>query len=155
MNTKTTKMRDTSATRLRMENMRSLIKEVGDRGTMMRDEICFFLGYSPSGGRKYIRELSDAGIIIAPTPEAGEQRVYKLNPDPVYIATALAAMCAPHAGPADPGGAQITGRVVLSTPGRHLHVMRDDVQYKIKTTFKIPPPDPLIAHLFGFAGGAA
>lgn len=149
MNLKMTRVRDTAATRLRLANIRSLVKQLAADGPMLRDDICFFLGMSPSGGRKYIRELSDVGVIIGTSEAAGVPRLYTLNPDQDHVAAMLTAMAAPHAAPAGIAGAPTTGRIVITEPGRHLHVMLDDVQYKIKSTYRIPAPDPLLAALFG------
>lgn len=48
--------RCTSATRKRADNMKALIENLRAVGTMGRDEFGLFLGFSPSGGRKYLRD---------------------------------------------------------------------------------------------------
>jgi hypothetical protein len=56
------RVRSTSATQRRIENMQKLIGELATH-EMLADEIAWFLKFSPSGARKYIRDLRDAGVI--------------------------------------------------------------------------------------------
>ena len=56
------RVRSTSATLRRIENMQKLIAEL-QQHEMLADEIAWFLKFSPSGARKYIRDLRDAGVI--------------------------------------------------------------------------------------------
>ena len=50
------RVRSTSATQRRIENMQKLIGELSTH-EMLADEIAWFLKFSPSGARKYIRDL--------------------------------------------------------------------------------------------------
>ena len=56
------RIRSTSATQRRIENMQKLINELSTH-EMLADEIAWFLKFSPSGARKYIRDLREAGVI--------------------------------------------------------------------------------------------
>src|SRR5262249_45278320 len=56
------RVRSTSATLRRIENMQKLIGELAMH-EMLADEIAWFLKFSPSGARKYIRDLREAGVI--------------------------------------------------------------------------------------------
>ena len=56
------RVRSTSATQRRIENMQKLIGELSTH-EMLADEIAWFLKFSPSGARKYIRDLREAGVI--------------------------------------------------------------------------------------------
>ena len=53
------RVRSTSATLRRIENMQKLIGEL-QLHEMLADEIAWFLKFSPSGARKYIRDLREA-----------------------------------------------------------------------------------------------
>lgn len=46
----------------RAENLKLLIAELATRD-MMREDISNFLNFSPSGARKYVTELREAGLI--------------------------------------------------------------------------------------------
>ena len=52
------RVRSTSATLRRIENMQKLIGELSLH-EMLADEIAWFLKFSPSGARKYIRDLRE------------------------------------------------------------------------------------------------
>ena len=65
------RVRSTSATQRRIENMQKLIGELANH-EMLADEIAWFLKFSPSGARKYIRDLRDAGqlpVILREPPD--------------------------------------------------------------------------------------
>jgi hypothetical protein len=78
------RVRSTSATLRRIENMQKLIGELSLH-EMLADEIAWFLKFSPSGARKYIRDLREAGVIelaryIEGTATYLGKAVYQLTP---------------------------------------------------------------------------
>lgn len=80
------RVRSTSATLRRIENMQKLIGEL-QLHEMLADEIAWFLKFSPSGARKYIRDLREAGVIelaryVEGTATYLGKAVYQLTPDP-------------------------------------------------------------------------
>jgi hypothetical protein len=80
------RVRSTSATMRRIENMQKLIGEL-QLHEMLADEIAWFLKFSPSGARKYIRDLREAGVIelaryVEGTATYLGKAVYQLTPDP-------------------------------------------------------------------------
>ena len=83
------RVRSTSATLRRIENMQKLIGELSLH-EMLADEIAWFLKFSPSGARKYIRDLREAGVIelaryIEGTATYLGKAVYQLTPDPERV----------------------------------------------------------------------
>jgi len=79
------RVRSTSATLRRIENMQKLVAELQNH-EMLADEIAWFLKFSPSGARKYIRDLREAGVIelaryIEGTATYLGKAVYQLTPD--------------------------------------------------------------------------
>jgi len=58
----TQRIRNTEATRRRAKNIRRLVAELAKRD-MNFDEFCDLLDYSPSGVRKYVRDLREDGLI--------------------------------------------------------------------------------------------
>ena len=80
------RVRSTSATQRRIENMQKLIGELSTH-EMLADEIAWFLKFSPSGARKYIRDLREAGVIelaryIEGTATYLGKAVYQISPEP-------------------------------------------------------------------------
>ena len=100
------RVRSTSATLRRIENMQKLIGELSLH-EMLADEIAWFLKFSPSGARKYIRDLREAGVIelaryIEGTATYLGQAVYQLTPDPERVKAFLAAIVQPKREGAPP-----------------------------------------------------
>lgn len=154
------RVRDTSATARRADNIRSIIDTLR-QVEMTRVDIQTLLKMSPSGGRKYTRELLESGVMmvahteVAPTPSAKghDQRIdyFKLTEDEDLIDKLLAAIVQSRAKKAEKSGPPKT-RVLTGDPTRHFHVLADDVHYQVKVPHKkIPAPDPLLAHFFGRA----
>ena len=93
------RVRSTSATQRRIENMQKLIGELSTH-EMLADEIAWFLKFSPSGARKYIRDLREAGVIelaryIEGTATYLGKAVYQISPDPDRVKAFLAAIVQP------------------------------------------------------------
>jgi hypothetical protein len=93
------RVRSTSATQRRIENMQKLIGELSTH-EMLADEIAWFLKFSPSGARKYIRDLREAGVIelaryIEGTATYLGKAVYQISPDPERVKAFLAAIVQP------------------------------------------------------------
>lgn len=151
--------RNTVATRARVQLMVDLIEELRDKPTMLRDEIHFFLGFSPSACRKYIIDLRRAKVIIDAGNEPGKtpfhkgQLIFAINPDVDLVDAFLAKLT--EAGPAMPARQVAKALPGGDNPNRHIHIMADDVSHPFRLSRRIPAPDPLLAHLFGFAGVAA
>ena len=123
------RVRSTSATLRRIENMQKLIGELSMH-EMLADEIAWFLKFSPSGARKYIRDLREAGVIelaryIEGTATYLGKAVYQLTPDPERVRAFLAAIVQPKRegataqGPSGPARAKHgRQRPSLPHPGR-------------------------------------
>ncbi len=147
----TARTRTTSATQRRTDNMRLLIVELGTR-EMLADDFCFFLKFSPSGARKYIRDLREAGVIelaryIEGTATYLGKAVYQITPVQLHIDAFLAEIAQPHRDAA-PRRAS-TGSPHTAGPGRHFHIMGDDVRYAIRVSRVKIARDPIVAALFG------
>jgi DNA-binding Lrp family transcriptional regulator len=150
------RVRSTSATQRRIENMQKLIGELSTH-EMLADEIAWFLKFSPSGARKYIRDLRDAGVIelaryIEGTATYLGKAVYQISPDPERVKTFLSAIVQPkrEGAPARkerPGSRE----QAMSGTGRHFHILADDTHYAIRMSRTPVMRDPLVAALFGAA----
>lgn len=150
------RVRTTTATARRVENMQGLISELATRD-MLADEIAWFLKFSPSGTRKYVRELRDAGVIeVAHYVEGKEnyigKAVYQLTPDQERIKDFLAAIAEPKLEGKTPPQRLKLREQSLAEAGRHLHIMADDTHYVIRVHRKPAGRDPLVAALFGNVG---
>lgn len=144
--------RHTTATDRRIKQMKALIAEFSTR-EMMMDEACFLLGFSPSGTRKYIKALRDAGVIelsryIGGTASYIGKQVFRLSDDQdivdAFIATLSGASVA-----AQHGAVPMVKHRMPEVPGRHLHIMGDDVPYSVRAWRGTPTRDPLVAAFFG------
>lgn len=148
------KSRNTVSTRRRQDNTRKLISELAKR-EMMADEICFFFGYSPSGVRKYIRALREAGVIELAGYAEGTaaylgKAVYRLTPDADRISAFLELL---DHGDTPQTTARVGNSRIKHPPGSgRLHIMDDDTYYRIKPEPVVCRRDELVAALFGAAG---
>ncbi|CAN7458053.1 winged helix-turn-helix domain-containing protein [Pseudoduganella sp. LjRoot289] len=148
------RVRSTSATLRRIENMQKLIAEL-QQHEMLADEIAWFLKFSPSGARKYIRDLRDAGVIelaryIEGTATYLGKAVYQLTPDPERVKMFLAAIVQPKREGAPPRKERPSLREqAMAGAGRHFHILADDTHYAIRVNRGPVTRDPLVAALFG------
>src|SRR5262249_30690652 len=131
------RVRSTSATQRRIENMQKLIGELSTH-EMLADEIAWFLKFSPSGARKYIRDLRDAGVIelaryIEGTATYLAKAVYQISPDPERVKAFLAAIVQPKREGAPVRKERASQREQnMAGTGRHFHILADDTHYAIR-----------------------
>ena len=148
------RVRSTSATQRRIENMQKLINELMDH-EMLADEIAWFLKFSPSGARKYIRDLRDAGVIelaryVEGTATYLGKAVYQISPDPERVQSFLAAIAQPKREGAPPRKERPGLREqAMAGAGRHFHILADDTHYAIRVNRNPVARDPLVTALFG------
>jgi DNA-binding Lrp family transcriptional regulator len=153
------RVRSTSATQRRIENMQKLIGELSTH-EMLADEIAWFLKFSPSGARKYIRDLREAGVIelaryIEGTATYLGKAVYQISPDPDRVKAFLAAIVQPKREGAAPRKERPGLREQsMAGTGRHFHILADDTHYAIRVNRTPVARDPLVAALFGAAPSA-
>jgi hypothetical protein len=150
------RVRSTSATLRRIENMQKLIAEL-QQHEMLADEIAWFLKFSPSGARKYIRDLREAGVIelaryIEGTATYLGKAVYQLTPDAERVKQFLGAISQPKREGAPPRKERPSLRdQAMAGAGRHFHILADDTHYAIRVNRAPVTRDPLVAALFGAA----
>lgn len=153
------RVRDTSATARRFENIKTIISTLR-QCEMTRVDIQALLHFSPSGARKYVRELVNAGVMVVshiePVPRAsnkardGQVHHFKLTDDEEIIANVLALVVKESNNKTKEEKPK--ERVLSGDPTRHFHIVSDDTYYAVKVPHKrIPAPDPVLAHLFGRA----
>jgi hypothetical protein len=151
------RVRSTSATLRRIENMQKLVAELQNH-EMLADEIAWFLKFSPSGARKYIRDLREAGVIelaryIEGTATYLGKAVYQLTPDAERVQAFLAAIAQPKREGAPPRKERPSLREQsMAGNGRHFHILADDTHYAIRVNRGPVQRDPLVAALFGAPG---
>lgn len=152
------RLRSTSATERRVDNFKLLLKAM-EETPLMSDQISALLKFSPSGTRKYVREMREAGAIeikcfVEGTATYVGRPLYQLG-EPARVAQFLVDIQSQNGvGKPGPKAAIATSAQHLADKSRHFHVMADDVHYAIKVT-RIGPVvrDPLVAALFGPAVG--
>jgi hypothetical protein len=147
------RVRQTTATRRRADNLRKIINALR-AGDMLADDIHHLLGFSPSGGRKYIAELRSAEMLDIVRYEEKFRSpvgtaVFGLTKNEEIIAAFLAVI-------QEPSGAQPTERPkkqrVDAGIGRNIHIMGDDTHQVVRVPrLKIPEHTELMARLFGLA----
>lgn len=136
--------------------MRALIDEFAQR-EMRADDIAKVLRLTPSGARKYIRDLLGANVIeldrcIENAPGYVGKAVYRLSGDPECVRAYFASMVQPRAGA---GGRNKNkddlGKAGLTMKGieRRVHILTDDVYHVIRVHRSPAQRDPLVAALFG------
>ena len=152
------RVRSTSATQRRIENMQKLIGELSTH-EMLADEIAWFLKFSPSGARKYIRDLREAGVIelaryIEGTATYLGKAVYQISPDPERVKAFLAAIVQPKREGVAPRKERPGLREQSMAGTGHFHILADDTHYAIRVNRSPVARDPLVAALFGAAPSA-
>ncbi|WP_295991644.1 ArsR family transcriptional regulator [Rugamonas sp.] len=148
----TPRTRDTLNTRRRLENLRCLIDAFGAR-QMEAADICDLLKFSPSGARKYVRELREDRIIevarhIDSTATYLGKVIYKLTLDEAKIAALLAEIDQPSRAPTRKQYKPVKP-APPSVPGRSVHIIGDDTHYAVRLARIVPARDPLFEALFG------
>jgi len=135
----------------RMERLRTLVAELLLRD-LPADELAWVLKLSPSGARKYVGDLTAAGVIALAVPVDGAvsvvHRVYTLAVTPeqaqVYLAS-LTTTAPVRAARESKSALRIAGR----DPSRRFHIMQDDAPFSIRVSRTPPMRDPLVAAFFG------
>lgn len=146
----TPRTRNTQLTRRRLDAMRGLVGEFGVR-QMDAADICDFLQFSPSGARKYIRDLREARVIeiaryIDGTEKYLGRPLYKLTADQVILAAFMAQLNSEL--PAAPRSHAPKQPKELGA-GCRLHIMVDDKHYPVRVSRAPAVRDSLVTALFG------
>ncbi len=135
----------------RMERLRTLVGELLTRD-LPADELADVLKLSPSGGRKYVGDLTAAGVIALATPVGGAVpaagRVYTLavTPEQVQVYLASLATTAPVRAARESKSAL---SIAAREAGRRFHIMQDDAPFSIRVSRAPAMRDPLVAAFFG------
>jgi len=142
-------------TAARRENIRKLVVAL-QLGEMMRGDIAELLGMSPSGVRKYVKDLGAKIKIVRyvdPAPRTRGEPVFRLTIDDDQVEAYISSL----ASDPEPACTQPRSRLALALrdPRRHFHILADDTHYAIRVSRALPARDPLVAHLFGPAPTAA
>ena len=135
----------------RMERLRTLVTELMTRD-LPAEELAWVLKLSPSGARKYVADLTAAGVIALATPVGGvvpaSGRVYTLavTPEQAHVYLASLTTTAPvRAARESKAALSIAGR----DPSRRFHIMQDDAPFSIRIERAPAMRDPLVAAFFG------
>lgn len=146
------RQRQTMATERRDTNFRILIAEFARR-ELTGPDVEELFGFSPSGARKYLRDLCEAGVAQIDRIGGEGKRVwpiFKATADQVAVEKFLALLGMPQQPKAPK---EKTAPLREVSPGRFLHVMGDDEPYRVRPSSKLVSRDPLVAAIFG-AGAA-
>ena len=135
----------------RMERLRTLVTELMTRD-LPADELADVLKLSPSGARKYVGDLTAAGVIALAIPVDGAvsvvRRVYTLAITAEKAQEYLAGLVTNA-----PVRAARESKSVLSIAareaGRRFHIMEDDAPFSIRVDRAPAMRDPLVAAFFG------
>lgn len=135
----------------RMERLRTLVTELLARD-LPADELAWVLKLSPSGARKYVGDLTAAGVIALATAVGGagsaSGRVYTLAVTPeqaqAYLAS-LATTAPVRAARESKSALSIAGR----DPSRRFHIMQDDAPFSIRVERAPVARDWLVTAFFG------
>lgn len=142
--------RNTIHTQRRIDNMRRLIAALSFNH-MEADDIGDFLQFSPSGVRKYIRDMREARIIdiaryIDGTAKYLGRPLYKLTADRAVLDAFMAQLNSEF--PAAPRGS--TPKPIKEVEeGHRLHIMDHDTNYPVRISRVLAVRDDLVAALFG------
>lgn len=148
-----TRTRSTRSTARRLVNVRILLEHLLVIDELSFDEISLLLKLSPSGSRKYIKDLRQSGLLIVARIDCvGSQThgttYFRLcnNKEKVRKALDLILETTSHTPIAKSVRTPLRG----STDGRNFHIMLDDTEYQIKTpAIKPPKHDDLMSLFYG------
>jgi len=137
-------------TAARLRRLRILLTAFLDR-QLMREDIADLLCLSPSGVRKYVKDL--AGIIgVARYVEGTETfigfPVYQLAIRSDQVEEFLEQMTATAPTRTYPGRPSSLSRA-SKDPRRHFHILADDAHYAIRVSRAPVTRDPMVAAFFG------
>lgn len=145
-------------TRARVDNIKRIINKLC-LGELLRDDIGTLLGFSPSGTRKYIKDLKDSDVIVLvryvdPTPQCLGIPLYRLNPDTEKVDAFLAHLDGAAMPPPKGRSKPTVMDLAMRDSARHFHVLKSDDGY-VPTIHRGPVArDPMVAALFGTPAGA-
>lgn len=136
-----------SQTIQRLERLQALVLAL-QAGQLLRDEMGAILQVGPSGVRKYLVDLRgkvELGCVAGAQVcrwSAGAEETRE------YLAS-LAAQAS--ARPAATPKSALT--IAAMDPRRHIHIMPDDVEFKVRLQRGIPAHHPLLAHFYNLVPG--
>lgn len=145
------RQRLTAATARRVEQMKALLAELAKTDMTLID-MSATIGCSPSGTRKYMLELMRAKLlvvhaIIEPNRFSHGKPLYRLVGDAAQVAAFVAGIeLPPGSAVARPSPKQAARQL---EPGRHLHIMGDDVHYAVRLNRSEVIRDWAVAAIFG------
>lgn len=142
------------STLVRIDNMKILLDYLATTEMTERD-MCDLLSYSQSGARKYKIDLLAAGVIELVRYDGGTREklgtaVFSITADKNVIESFRLNLLS-----GDPKAAPTSNVTKDKYPGRHFHVMSDDVHYAIRVDRMVIRRDPLVAALYGPARAQA
>lgn len=125
---------------------------------MMRDEISNLLGNSPSGTRKYLRDLRDLGIVQIARYAEGTANflggaVFGLVDDEARIADFIESIERTQELPVHTGPSRSGLDKAQPDPTRHFHILQDDVAFQVRISRAPVMRDPMVTALFGAPRG--
>jgi predicted transcriptional regulator len=138
-------------TKERLDRLRRLVMTLQDH-QLMRDEIGELLEVSPSGVRKYLADLADKIAIVRyvdSTPRHIGHPVYRLTMSAEEVQAYLADLASKE--PARPNQRHAPAAPQLDQ-ARHIHIMKDDGDFRPRRLRGIPSHTALMVHFFGMAG---
>lgn len=123
----------------RSDNVRRVLAELETRD-MLRDEIGALLNFSPSGTRKYVKDLLESRVIelagyADPTPTYIGHPVYRLTFDAELLRHYMTDL------DANVYRSAISSPAPLASP-RHIYTSRDDIAHPVKLSDLTIPADP-------------
>ena len=136
----------------RIDNLLAIVRELAYRDMTIAD-VGALLGFSDSGARNYIRELSDAGLMeisarISKMAGHAGQPVFTLTQDSVAIDSFLEAMAErKRLGWVAPRSAE----PLPVRRGSRFHLLDGDSSFVPTERVRCAARDPLVAALFGAA----
>lgn len=117
-------------------NLKILVSAL-HQGPLAKDQICALLKNSESGTRKYLKELWMANILIVDTSVV--PTVYALSKAETHVKSFLNTLQEKRSLPrrrTNVNKAQLD-------PSRRIHLMHDDVHYKVRVRTAVASRDPL------------
>lgn len=141
-------------TALRTERLLLLVAALQTR-QLMREDIGEILQVSPSGVRKYIKDLGAAIEVdhyVDGTAKFIGFPVYRLAMTQEEARAYLASLAAaPAARPVRASASALS--VASQDPTRRFHILADDAHYAVRVNRSPVARDPLVAAFFGPRGG--
>jgi hypothetical protein len=133
--------------------MRKLLERLSE-GEMDAVDAAMILGFTPSGVRKYLVDMVDAGVMVVLRHDGANGKypgraIYCLNVENQRAIASFRELLDSAPPLVEPTAVSPTNQARPTVPGSTIHTMDYDARYSIRTDTTVPARDATVALIFG------